>query len=111
LLSVGQLVDTGFSLLFDDGKCIVKDCNGSLLIMVEMKNRNFPLYIGESCYSAYASVVDQSSLMHRRLGHYSYSTLREITRHHLVDDMPSVTAFTVCVRLGSKLELHLVMIQ
>ena len=87
-----QLVDTSFRLLFDDVKCIVKDCNGSLLIIVELRNINFPLYIGESSHSAFASVVDQTSLMHRRLGHCSYFTLREITRHHLVDGMPSVTA-------------------
>ena len=55
-----------------------------------MRNKNFPLYLGESSYAAYTSVIDQSSLMHKRLGHCSYSTLREITRHHLIDDMPSM---------------------
>jgi len=79
LLIVEQLVDTSFSLLFDYGKCVVKDCNDSLLIIVEMKNRNFPLYISESSYFAYTSVVDQSNLMHRRLGHFSYSILSVIS--------------------------------
>ena len=92
LLSVGQLVDAGFSLLFEGGKCAVKDCNNSLLLNVEMKNRSFPLYLGDSSQAAYISVDDQSSLMHRRLGHCSYFTLREITKHHLVEDMPPVTA-------------------
>ena len=92
LLSVGKLVDVGFSLLFEEGKCAVKDCNGSLLLNVEMKNRSFPLYLGDSIQAAYISVDDQSSLMHRRLGHCSYSTQREITRHNLAVDMPSVTA-------------------
>ena len=48
LLSVGQLIEAGFSLLFEEGKCDVKDYNGSLLLNVEMKNKSFPLYIGDS---------------------------------------------------------------
>ena len=43
-----------------------------------------------SYHGAYISIEDQSSLMHKRLGHCSYSTLGEITRHGLILDMPIV---------------------
>jgi len=42
---VGQLVDAGYSLLFEDGSCDVIDCNGVVLMTVAMKNRSFPLYL------------------------------------------------------------------
>ena len=90
-MSVGQLVDAGYKLHFEDGLCIIKDCNGAEMISIAMKNHSFPLYLNESSNIAYTSVEDQSSLMHKRLGHCSYSTLREITRHGLIEDMPSVT--------------------
>ena len=91
LLSVGQLVDTGFSVHFEDGLCVVKNSNGVDLLTIAMKNRSFFLYLNESSNVAYTSVVKNSSLMHKRHGHCSYSTLREITRHGLIEDMPYVT--------------------
>ena len=91
LMSVGQLVDDGFSLLFEDDLCVVKDGNAVELLIVAMKNRSFPLYLNESSHVAYTSVIEKSSLIHKRLGHCSYSTLREIIRHGLIEDMPSVT--------------------
>jgi len=80
LMSVDQLVGAGFSLLFKGSLCVIKDCNGVELIIVAMKNNSFPLYLNESSHIAYTSIEDQSSLMHKRLGHCSYSTLEEITR-------------------------------
>ena len=82
--------------MFKEGKCDVKDCNDSLLMSIEMRNKSFPLYLVDSSHVAYSSIVNQSSLIHKRFGHYNYSTLREITRHHLVNDMPSVT-FEDCI--------------
>ena len=83
-------------MLFEDGLCVVKDGNGVELLTVAMKNHSFPLYLNESSHVAYSSIVDQSSLLHKRLGHCSYSTLRDITRHQLIEDMPSVT-FEDCI--------------
>ena len=76
LMSVGQLVGDGFSLLFKDSLCVIKDCNDADLITVAMKNNSFPLYLDESSHVAYTSIEDQSSLMHKRLGHCSYSPPR-----------------------------------
>ena len=91
LISVGQLVNVGYKLHFEDGVCIIKDCNGVDMMSIAMKNRSFPLYLNESSIIAYTSLEDQSSFMHKRLRHCSYSTLREVTRHSLIEDMPSMT--------------------
>ena len=91
LMSVGQLVGDGFSLLFKDSLCVIRDCKGVELVTVAMKNKSFPLYLDESSHFAHISIEDQSSLMHKRLGHCSYTTLGEITRHGLILDMLMVT--------------------
>jgi hypothetical protein len=41
LVSVGQLMESGYSLLFDDGVCNIKDKNGVLLLSTKMLNRSF----------------------------------------------------------------------
>ena len=69
LISVGQLVDVGYRFLFHDGSCDVSDSNGVFLMTISMQNRSFPLNLNETSHSAYPSIADQSSLIHKRLGH------------------------------------------
>lgn len=43
LLSVGQLVENGFEVLFKNKLCLISDAHGQLLFKVKMKNRCFSL--------------------------------------------------------------------
>lgn len=43
LLSVGQLLEKGFKLLFEDSMCVIKDDNGQQVFRVSMKSKCFPL--------------------------------------------------------------------
>lgn len=47
LLSVGQLMDGGYSILFDDNSCYVKDKkSGQIIVSIPMaQNRMFPLEV------------------------------------------------------------------
>ena len=62
-----------------------------MVMKIAMKNNSFPVYLNELKNVAYTSVEDQFSLMHKRLGHCSYTTMREVVRHDLFEDMPSLT--------------------
>jgi hypothetical protein len=46
LISVGQLIESGYSILFNDGVCDIKDKNRVLLLSAKMMNRSFNM-IGE----------------------------------------------------------------
>ena len=41
LVSVGQLIESGYSIVFNDGVCDIKDKNRVLLLSAKMMNRSF----------------------------------------------------------------------
>ncbi len=49
LLSVGRLMDGGYSILFDDSACFVKDNKiGQMIVSIPMEqNRMFPLEVSD----------------------------------------------------------------
>lgn len=92
LLSVGQLLEKNYSLFFKDKSCIIHDPTGNELFIVTMKGKSFSLDWQEACSSAYTSSVDESSLWHRRMGHFNYNALNYLQRNERVLDMPVVEA-------------------
>jgi hypothetical protein len=51
LVSVGQLLESGYSLSFNDGMCNIKDNMGILLLSAKMMNRSFNIEWKEACLS------------------------------------------------------------
>ena len=43
LLSVGQLVEKGFKVYFEDRNCIIKDAEGKKVFNIKMKGKSFAL--------------------------------------------------------------------
>ena len=43
LLSVGQLLEKGFKVLFEDKFCLIKDENGKYVFKIKMRGKNFAL--------------------------------------------------------------------
>ena len=86
LLSVGQLMENGFSLTFDNSWCQIHFPEGGKMLQVPMKNRSFPLNL------AYGHVglqvqVDESRLWHRRFGHYNMEALKYLQKKNLIKDL------------------------
>jgi hypothetical protein len=52
LVSVGQLIESGYSIIFNDRVCDIKDKNGVLLLSAKMMNRSFNVDWREACLSA-----------------------------------------------------------
>ena len=66
LLSVGQLVQRGYSAKFDDDNCFVDDKKDDQLIasLVMVSNRIFPLKMPMEPKVALSSTMDDSILWH-----------------------------------------------
>ena len=93
LLSIGQMLENNYKLVFDDGKCDIIDKNHGHKLVATVKmssNRLFPLKLGEKGYNILANVAikDESWLWHLRFGHVNFSSLK--LSHELVHGLPLV---------------------
>ncbi|GLT61622.1 hypothetical protein SLA2020_343170 [Shorea laevis] len=90
LISVGQLLENKFALHFHDNMCDVADESGVILFFVKMSDRSFPVEWKHTEILACTSIVNNSSLWHKRFGHYNYTSLKEMHSNNMVIDIPVV---------------------
>ncbi|XP_016690738.1 uncharacterized protein [Gossypium hirsutum] len=67
LLSVGQLLEKGYSLVFESKICMIKNAAGEVLTTIAMQDRTFIVDVNQLQARAYASQTDEANLWHRRL--------------------------------------------
>ncbi|KAH9723491.1 hypothetical protein KPL70_007130 [Citrus sinensis] len=93
LLSVGQLIQKGFSIYFDDEKCkIIDKTNNHTVAVVEMsKNKVFPLVMPlDENVALKTENLDLSNLWHLRYGHLNYKGLNLLKQKNMVTGLPDV---------------------
>jgi hypothetical protein len=90
LVSVGQLIESGYSIFFNDGVCDIKDKNGVLLLSAKMMNRSFNVDWREVCLSANTCENNESVLWHKRSGHFNYATLKRIVDLQMTHCLPDI---------------------
>ncbi|KAK3034205.1 hypothetical protein RJ639_032785 [Escallonia herrerae] len=79
LLTVGQLMAGGYSVLFDDGACVIKDKqSGCRMINISMtQNKMIPLEVSKMENFVLATGgIDDSKLWHLRYGHLNIKGLK-----------------------------------
>jgi hypothetical protein len=87
LVSVGQLIESGYSIFFNDGVYDIKDKKGVLLLSAKMMNRSFNVDLKKVCLSANTCEDNESVLWHKQLGHFNYATLKRIADLHMTYDL------------------------
>uniref|UniRef100_A0A803MDK0 Fe2OG dioxygenase domain-containing protein n=1 Tax=Chenopodium quinoa TaxID=63459 RepID=A0A803MDK0_CHEQI len=92
LLSVGKLVQRGYSANFDNGECIVTDKkSGTILAKVQMAdNKVFPLHMPQKKLALQANVMDESYLWHLRYGHLNQKGLQLLKQKDMVVGLPHI---------------------
>ena len=91
LLSISQLCDKGFKVIFYSSHCIIKDSQNDKIIFMGHKNENvytidISKYEGhDRCFS------DESWLWHRRLGHVNMNLITQLNKNELVRGLPKIS--------------------
>lgn len=76
LLSIGRIEEKGLKVEFADGKAKVIDNNGKTLLSARKKGRLY--IIEEQIATACMTRTESVELMHRRLGHPHYNTVKNL---------------------------------
>ncbi|KAM2946602.1 hypothetical protein COP2_029388 [Malus domestica] len=94
LLSVGQMTEHGYFLLFGDYKVDIFDDRTltNLVVSVKQKgNRCFPLVFKSNDHLVLKTNVHQSSTMwHKRFGHLNFRSLQQLQEHDMVLGLPEM---------------------
>ncbi|KAI5321249.1 hypothetical protein L3X38_030320 [Prunus dulcis] len=94
LLSVGQMMEHGYFLIFGDNKAEVYDDSSlsNLVARVDMKgNRSFPLKLQTDLHIALTGSINQSTLLwHRRMGHLNMQSLKLLQNEDMMFGLPEI---------------------
>ncbi|XP_052876616.1 COP1-interactive protein 1-like [Gossypium arboreum] len=84
LLSIAQLLEKGYSVVFKGKECLISDPSGSKLMTVAMTEKSFIVGWNKSPDSAYTAAADESKLCHKRLSHANYMSMAQLTKEDSV---------------------------
>ncbi|KAK2426495.1 hypothetical protein QL285_025158 [Trifolium repens] len=83
LLSVPQLLEKGYKVLFEDKNCMIKDSEGREVFNVQMKGKSFALDFMNKQQAAVHKEVNSTTLWHKRLGHFHHNALMYLKKNNL----------------------------
>jgi len=88
LLSVGQLIQKGFKVIFESDQCLIKDANDNDVFKVKMKGKSFALDPMKEEQIALPAANVQTEVWHKRLGHFNHTAVVNLQRMEVVQDLP-----------------------
>ncbi|RDX76727.1 hypothetical protein CR513_43252, partial [Mucuna pruriens] len=88
LLSVGQLIQKGFKVIFESDKCLIKDANDIKVFKVKMKGKNFALDPMKEEQTTFSAINVHVEVWHKRLGHFNHTVVVNLQRMELVQGLP-----------------------
>ena len=94
LLSVSQLCDKGFKVVFETSKCSIIDSFSGKTIFNGSRFENIftiDVSLAENVDKCFVSISNESWLWHRRLGHANMDLLNKLSTRQLVKGLPSVS--------------------
>ncbi|RVW82656.1 Retrovirus-related Pol polyprotein from transposon RE1 [Vitis vinifera] len=90
LLSVGQLVEKGFKVCFEDKNCIIKDTEGREVFNIKMKGKSFALNMLEDEQIVASQHENNTMLWHKRLGHFHHNVVLYMKKNQIVEGLPDL---------------------
>ena len=90
LLSVPQLLEKGYKVLFEDKNCMIKDSEGREVFKVQMKGKSFALDFMSEEQAAVHKEVSSTVLWHKRLGHFHHDALIFMKKNNLAKGLPEL---------------------
>lgn len=98
LLSVGQLMTSGYSVVFDDNACDIRDKkSGRTIARVPMtQNKMFPLDISNVGTALVVKGKNETNLWHLRYGHLNVNGLKLLVQKDMVIGLPKINELDLC---------------
>ncbi|RVX05492.1 hypothetical protein CK203_013571 [Vitis vinifera] len=90
LLSVGQLLEKGYKMLFEDNHYMIVDAQGREVSIVQMKDKSFAWDLMQEEQAAIHKEESNTMLWHKRLGHFHHITLLFMKKNNLGEGLPKL---------------------
>lgn len=74
-MSVNQLLEKGYKVLFEDKNCVIKDTKSIEVVKVQMKGKSFALDLMKDDQAAVHKEDSNIVLWHKKLEHFRHVTL------------------------------------
>ena len=88
LLSVGQLVEKGFKVIFENKHCLIKDVNDKEIFSIKMRGKSFSFNPLKEEQATYPTTVNSTEAWHKRLGHFHHTAVLNMQRKEFVHGLP-----------------------
>ncbi|KAG6535304.1 hypothetical protein ZIOFF_000269 [Zingiber officinale] len=88
LLSVGQLIEKGFKVVFEDNFCLIKDAANQDIFKIKMKGKSFALKPLEEEQTAFSIRENVTEIWHKRLGHYHHQGMLQMKSKMILEELP-----------------------
>ncbi|CAJ2639700.1 unnamed protein product [Trifolium pratense] len=88
LVSVGQLIEKGFKVSFENQLCLIFDTTGREILRVKMRGKSFSFDPIEEEQSAYFTEVSPTELWHKRLGHCHIQRMMNMKNNDMTRGLP-----------------------
>ncbi|KAJ4817458.1 polyprotein [Rhynchospora pubera] len=99
LLSIGQLIENGYSVIFEERKCTITDkATQQIMAVVEMAtNKLFPLEISSVEEKVMTTKLSNpSEIWHLRYGHLNVNGLKLLSQKQMVFGLPEIKEIGLC---------------
>jgi len=91
LLSVGQLIEKGMKVIFEDKSCYIFNDVGQKILQAKMRGKSFSFLPFEEEHTAFSTKLNDIEVWHKRLGHCHQQWMLSIKKHDVVKGVPSFT--------------------
>ncbi|KAG8492422.1 hypothetical protein CXB51_009695 [Gossypium anomalum] len=97
LLSISQLLEKGYSVLFKGQECQITDPNGSRLMTVTMSDKCFEVNWSSDSHLTHVASTNDTKLWHQRLGHTNFKSMAQMVSKEMVENFTkTVQSEDVC---------------
>ncbi|KAL8127241.1 hypothetical protein AgCh_014234 [Apium graveolens] len=90
LLSVSQLTEKGYKVLFGDNNCVIKDARGVDIYKVLIKGKSFVLDLTNEEQVAVHKEDNSTMLWQTRLGHFHHAALLFMEKNNMARGFPAL---------------------
>ncbi|KAL4353109.1 hypothetical protein GQ457_06G015700 [Hibiscus cannabinus] len=97
LLSVAQLLEKGYKVLFEDKKCIIKDAKNKDVFNIHMKDKSFALDFMQEEQADVHKEESHTMLWHKRLGHFHHAAIFFMQKKQSCKGLASIREGVTCM--------------